>query len=123
MPFDRKSCPWCYAEKNPTHCIDDWGDGKYWCKRHLKTHKEYFKVARDFLPDGMLRRDQPTREERREVRRIVVSRDRLGPGRGSFHKELLLVYFIAFLLLLAILWYVSLTTGLVLQFTLNCNSF
>ena len=37
-------------------------------------------------------------------------------------KELLLVYFIAFLLLLTILWYVSLTTGLVLQFTLNCNS-
>lgn len=37
-------------------------------------------------------------------------------------KELLLVYFIAFLLLLAILWYASLTTGLVLQFTLYCNS-
>jgi len=37
-------------------------------------------------------------------------------------KELLLVYLIAFLLLLAIIWYASLTTGLELQFTLNCNS-
>jgi len=37
-------------------------------------------------------------------------------------KGLLLVYFLAFLLFLGILWYCNLITGLELQFTLKCNS-
>jgi len=40
MPYDHKSCPWCYAEENPTHCIDFWPPRENWCENHKALHRK-----------------------------------------------------------------------------------
>jgi len=38
MVYDHKECPWCYAERHPTHAISDWGHDADWCEKHKRMY-------------------------------------------------------------------------------------